>query len=276
MGSVTVLGPSILELERVKEILESHPSLHSGNKQSEFHSDPRNNDFHEYFQSFPTDLGRMFTYYDAASSYFHSSEAALSIRSVAPTSVFVVPLMDPILRTISQYYGHSAKLPKSCFDVPIEDYLQQEIDLLQKCEIPIDIPKVPWNPKAVPQECQLISPKCKNFIWNEERNSFQLNTQGAFLSEGLYIHHFTHWFSYFDRKQFYVITTDAMEHPSPEMWAFMGVEPDLWLPEFIDASEPNNYKSAVSASTYKWLHNFFAPSVKALKKAMPHVSFPSF
>ena len=86
LPSVIVLGPSKGELQHTIDILESHPSLNNGENKPEFHSDPKHQSFYTYFQSFPSARGRMFTYFDAASSYFHSIDAALSIRKAAPTS----------------------------------------------------------------------------------------------------------------------------------------------------------------------------------------------
>jgi len=277
LPSVIVLGPSKGELSHTIDILESHPSLNNGETKAEFHSDPNQKSFYDYFQSFPSQRGRIFIYFDAASSYFHSQAAPLSIRKAAPTTIFLIPLMDPIQHTISQYYSHTAELPKECFDIPLEDYLQQEIDTLKACKIPVKFPSVPWKANPIPKKCQLISTNCDNFNLNSAQKTFSLNTHGAFLSEGLYSYHLNHWFSYFDRKQFHITTIEALEQPSPALWKFLGADPNLWLEEFMAEAEPvMDYKSAVNKNTFKWLKQFFSPSVKTLKKMIPHISFPEY
>lgn len=141
--SVIVLGPSDAEITPVKNLLESHPKIHCGDSSSEYHAHPTELDFESYFKSFNHNNGKMFTYYDISSHYFSSMNAPLSIRSISPTTVFVVPLMDPVDRVISQYFSRTAKLPKSCYSVPIEDYLQMEIDAISKCDnLPVKFPAV--------------------------------------------------------------------------------------------------------------------------------------
>lgn len=143
LPSIVVLGPSTLESAQVIEALENHPQLHGGkHSRTNFHENPQKNSISEYVRSFPIELGQEFTFFESSPSYLYSDSAPLSIRKAAPTSIFLVPLMNPVDHVISEYYSQTATLPQKCFSVPLEDYIQREIMILQQCGVPLNFPEV--------------------------------------------------------------------------------------------------------------------------------------
>ena len=143
LPSVVVLGTSQKEGELVSHVLNNHPEFTPGVYPiPSFHDNPYSNNFGTYFSSFPMEVGGWFKYFEIAPAYLYSDKAPLSIRKTAPTSVFLVPLMNPIDHVISEFYSQTNGLPSTCLSVPIEDFIQQEIDILNSCGIPLDFPRV--------------------------------------------------------------------------------------------------------------------------------------
>ena len=111
-----------------------------------------------------------------------------------------------------------------------------------------------------------MSSTCKDYKWDNERKSYSLDTTGALLSEGLYYYHLKHWYTLFDRKQFYITNANCLNDPHPEMWDFLGVDPDLWVPDIhgshtVDLSQDQHHHNE---ATIAWLDQFFEPSLVSL------------
>ena len=134
------LTPGSIYDEKLDDYLQASEQLKNSSMKLDYYSSIDTVDFSAYLASFH---GFSQRYYDSSPTYLYYNTVPLTIRKASPTSRFVALLIAPeqrFLLTFTNFIKHH--VPKICQEIPIEDYIQEELNVYEKCNVNLNIPKV--------------------------------------------------------------------------------------------------------------------------------------